>query len=74
MIQILGIADIADYTGFIWEVISSLIEKLIELVNFIKDLILFIPKFLNILPNEIKIFLIPTITIIVFVAIFKFVK
>jgi hypothetical protein len=74
MIQVLALSDIADYASFIWEVISSLVEKLYELIIFIKDLILFIPKIFTIFPDEIILFLIPTITIVVFAFIFKFVK
>lgn len=68
------LGGVIGFFGWIWNVISELLSTIIDVINFLKDLILAIPKFLDILPNEITILLIPAITIIIFVFIFKFVK
>ena len=74
MLQILALSDVSDFLGFVWDILKDLLDKIVELVNFIKDLIIFMPKIFSFLPNEILVFLIPTITIVVFAAIYKFIR
>ena len=74
MLQVLALSDVSDFLGFVWDILQDLLEKITELVNFIKNIIIFIPKIFSFLPNEIMAIMIPTLTIVVFAAIYKFIR
>lgn len=69
-----SLGGVISFFGWIWSILSTIIDKIVELINFIKEIITFIPDVLNILPNNILMFLTAALTIVVFAAIYKFVK
>lgn len=71
MIQVLLVTD---FLSFIWDIIDKIKDGVLDIINFLKDLITFLPKILDILPDTIKYMLLPVITILIFVSIYKFVK
>lgn len=74
MINVLLVSEINDFFGFVWSIISGLIDIIKNVVQFIYDLITIIPSFLDFLPNEIKVIFIPILAIIFIVFIYRFIK
>ncbi len=69
-----SLSGVISFFSWLWNILSSIIDKIVDLIAFIKELITFIPSILTILPNEILVFLVSAITIVIFAAIYKFVR
>lgn len=63
-----------DVASFIWNIIKDLIDGIISVINFLKNIVFYIPNFLGFLPTEISVLLISALSILTIVFIFRFVK
>lgn len=63
-----------EFINLIYNLLKDLINGIIGIITFVKDLVLYIPDFLIGLPNEITTMLMTFTSIIIIIFVFKFIK
>ena len=63
-----------EFFGFIWDLIQSILDSIINVVNFLKEIIVFIPNIFSQLPRDIAVLAITTFTTLIGIFIFRFIK